>query len=142
MLAIDTNLIVRYLVGDDAGQAARARRLIDSNDVFVCTTVLLETEWALRSAYRFSAAQCAKALSDFAGLPRANLEDAPAAAKALVHVRSPCMEPPMRTCCSSKSNARFELCIRLNFRTDHARFHPKVHFGGQLPKREIKAIFQ
>ena len=28
MLAIDTNLIVRYLVGDDAGQAARARRLI------------------------------------------------------------------------------------------------------------------
>ena len=27
MLAIDTNLIVRYLVGDDSGQAARARRL-------------------------------------------------------------------------------------------------------------------
>jgi predicted nucleic-acid-binding protein len=48
MLAIDTNLIVRYLVGDDLGQAARARRLIDNNDnnnVFVCTTVLLETEW-------------------------------------------------------------------------------------------------
>ena len=43
MLAIDTNLIVRYLVGDDPGQAARARRLIDNNDVFVCTTVLLET---------------------------------------------------------------------------------------------------
>jgi hypothetical protein len=70
MLAIDTNLIVRYLVGDDAGQAARVRRLIDNNDVFVCTTVLLETEWVLRSVYRFSAAQCAKALSDFAGLPR------------------------------------------------------------------------
>jgi hypothetical protein len=27
MLAIDTNLIVRYLVGDDAGQAARARTI-------------------------------------------------------------------------------------------------------------------
>jgi predicted nucleic acid-binding protein len=45
MLAIDTSLMVRYLVGDDPGQAARARRLIDNNDVFVCTTVLLETEW-------------------------------------------------------------------------------------------------
>jgi predicted nucleic acid-binding protein len=87
MLAIDTNLIVRYLVGDDPGQAARARRLIDNNDVFVCTTVLLETEWVLRSVYGFSAARCAKALSDFAGLPSASLEDANAAAKALGWMR-------------------------------------------------------
>jgi predicted nucleic acid-binding protein len=87
MLAIDTNLIVRYLVGDDPGQAARARRLIDNNDVFVCTTVLLETASVLRSVYGFSAAQCAKALSDFAGLPRASLEDATAAAKALSWMR-------------------------------------------------------
>ena len=74
-------------MGDDARQAARARRLIDNNDVFVCTTVLLETEWVLRGVYRFSATQCAKALSDFAGLPRANLEDAAAAAKALGWMR-------------------------------------------------------
>ena len=87
MLAIDTNLIVRYLVGDDAGQAARARRLIDNKDVFVCTTVLLETEWVLRSVYGFSAAQCARALSGFAGLPRVTLEDAAAAAMALGWVR-------------------------------------------------------
>lgn len=82
MLAIDTDLIVRYLVGDDSGQAVRARRLIDNNDVFVCTTVLLETEWVLRSVYGFSAARCARALSGFAGLPRVNLEDAAAAAMA------------------------------------------------------------
>jgi len=83
MLAIDTNLIIRYLVGDDPKQAARARNLIDGNEVFVCTTVLLETEWVLRSVYGFSAAQCAKALTGFAGLPRVSLEDAQAAAKAL-----------------------------------------------------------
>jgi predicted nucleic-acid-binding protein len=83
MLAIDTNLIVRYLVGDDPGQAARSRKLIDNNDIFVCTTVLLETEWVLRSVYGFSAAQCAKALANFAGLPRVSLEDAVATAKAL-----------------------------------------------------------
>ena len=83
MLAIDTNLVVRYLVNDDPGQAARARRLIDANDVFVCTTVILETEWVLRGAYGFSADQCAKALANFAGLPRVTLEDAAAVAKAL-----------------------------------------------------------
>lgn len=83
MLAIDTNLIVRYLVGDHPAQAARARRLIDNNDVFVCTMVLLETEWVLRSVYGFSAEQCAKGLTDFAGLPRVTLEDVASAAKAL-----------------------------------------------------------
>ena len=83
MLAIDTNLIVRYLVGDDAAQALRAKRLIDNNDVFVCLTVLLETEWVLRSVYEFSASQCARALGAFAGLPRVTVEDASAAAKAL-----------------------------------------------------------
>lgn len=87
MLAIDTNLIVRYLVGDEPGQAARARKLIDNNDAFVCTTVLLETEWVLRSAYGFSVAQCAKALTDFAGLPRVMLEDTAAVAKALGWMR-------------------------------------------------------
>ena len=35
MLAIDTNLIVRYLVGDDAAQALRAKRMINNNDLFV-----------------------------------------------------------------------------------------------------------
>lgn len=87
MLAIDTNLIVRYLVGDDPEQAARARKAIDNNDTFVSTTVMLETEWVLRSAYGFSAARCAKALTDFAGLPHVILEDAAAVAKALSWAR-------------------------------------------------------
>ncbi|WP_291866939.1 type II toxin-antitoxin system VapC family toxin [Bradyrhizobium sp.] len=87
MLAIDTDLIVRYLVADDPAQAARARRLIDNDDVFVCTTVLLETASVLRSVYGFSVARCARALSDFAGLPRVSMEDAAAAAKALTWMR-------------------------------------------------------
>lgn len=88
MRAIDTNVIVRYLVGDDAAQAARARILIDRNDVLVCTTVMLETEWVLRGVYGFSAAQCARALTDFAGLPRVKLEDTAAVARALAWTRA------------------------------------------------------
>lgn len=41
----------------------------------------------LRRIYGFSAVQCAKALSDFAGLPHASLEDATAAPKALGWMR-------------------------------------------------------
>jgi predicted nucleic acid-binding protein len=83
MLAIDTNLIVRYLTGDHPQQSARARKLIDGEDVFVCTTVLLETEWVLRSVYDYAAVQLAKALRAFAGLPHVILEDAGVAAQAL-----------------------------------------------------------
>jgi predicted nucleic acid-binding protein len=39
MLAIDTNLILYYLIGDNPRQAARARRLVDDIDIFVRTTV-------------------------------------------------------------------------------------------------------
>jgi predicted nucleic acid-binding protein len=83
MLAIDTNVIVRYLTGDHPQQSPKAKTLIDSEDVFVSTTVLLETEWVLRSAYEYTPAQIARALTAFAGLPRVTLEDAALAAKAL-----------------------------------------------------------
>jgi predicted nucleic acid-binding protein len=75
--------IVRYLTGDHPKRSARARRLIDGNDVFVSTTVLLETEWVLRSVYGFAGGSLVAALRGFAGLPRVTIEDAGLAAQAL-----------------------------------------------------------
>jgi predicted nucleic acid-binding protein len=83
MLAIDTDVVVRYLTGDHPKQSARARALVDGHDVFVCTTVLLETEWVLRSVYDFPSAQVCAALRAFAGLPGVSLEDPVLAASAL-----------------------------------------------------------
>src|SRR3954469_11093410 len=67
MLAIDTNLIVRYLTGDHPRQSVKARAVIDGEDVFVCTTVVLETEWVLRSVYGYDAVKVCAALRAFAG---------------------------------------------------------------------------
>jgi predicted nucleic acid-binding protein len=83
MLAIDTNLIVRYLTGDQPHQSRKAKALINSERVFVCKTVLLETEWVLRSVFGFAPTEIAKALTDFAGLPSVTLEDAATVATAL-----------------------------------------------------------
>ncbi|MGH7024700.1 MAG: type II toxin-antitoxin system VapC family toxin [Caulobacteraceae bacterium] len=74
MLAIDTNVIVRALIGDEPDQSRRARALLESEAVFVSTTVLLETEWVLRSAYRVTAADTAEALKRLAGLPNVSFE--------------------------------------------------------------------
>jgi predicted nucleic-acid-binding protein len=75
VLAVDTNILVRYVTRDDPAQAARSKRLVDDNEIFIATTVLLETEWVLRSAYRFSDGEIATALRLFAGLPRVILEE-------------------------------------------------------------------
>jgi predicted nucleic acid-binding protein len=83
MLAIDTNIIVRYLTGDDPKQAEQARALIDREDVFVCTTVLLEAAWVLQATYEYARRQVVTALRDFAGLPHVTVEDPGLAAQAL-----------------------------------------------------------
>jgi len=83
MRAIDTNLIVRYLTGDHPLESAQARALIDDNQVFVSATVLLETEWVLRSVYQFPRPKFSAALRAFAGLPTVTLENAALAAAAL-----------------------------------------------------------
>lgn len=87
MLAIDTNVVVRYLTADHAEQSAKAKRLIDGQDVFVATTVLLECEWVLRSVYGHAREALLDALAAFAGLPHVTLEDPPAVAKALAWTR-------------------------------------------------------
>lgn len=73
MIAIDTNIIVRLLVNDDADQYKKAYRLIDDHDVFIADTVILETEWVLRFAYDFKADQIANALSKLLGLPNVHV---------------------------------------------------------------------
>lgn len=83
MRAIDTNILVRFLTRDDPVQAAKASEIVEAGDIFVATTVLLEAEWVLRSAYGFGPERIAAALRAFAGLPGIELEDAPLAAQAL-----------------------------------------------------------
>ena len=75
MRAIDTNIIVRYLTGDEPEQAARARTAVDAGNVYVGTTVLLESEWVLRGVYGFTGEEVAAALQAFSGLPGVSLEN-------------------------------------------------------------------
>lgn len=59
MIAIDTNVLLRYLLADDAGQYRRARKLIESNSPVLLTDVVLaEAVWTLMGKrYGFGKAQ-------------------------------------------------------------------------------------
>jgi predicted nucleic-acid-binding protein len=75
VIALDTNVVVRFLVNDDAAQARRARALIETNPVFVPVTVLLETEWVLRGGYKLPRTEVARLLRALLGLPDLATED-------------------------------------------------------------------
>ena len=83
MRAVDTNIVVRCLTGDEPEQAAKARALIGRQPVFIPRTVLLEAEWVLHSAYGSTPAQIIPALRALAGLPGASIEDAALVARAM-----------------------------------------------------------
>ena len=62
MVAVDTNVVVRFLTADDARQAKRSRAVFQTNEVWLSRTVLLETEWVLRGAYELDRAKVNEAL--------------------------------------------------------------------------------
>ncbi len=68
MAALDTNVLVRYIVQDDAAQLAAAKRLISrcvsqGLTLFVPVTVVLELEWVLRSGFGFAKSEVLLTLS-------------------------------------------------------------------------------
>ncbi len=72
MIALDTNVLVRLLVRDDAAQAELARQLFDANEnsdgaLFVSDVVLAELAWVLRSRYAIDAGAFASALHALLG---------------------------------------------------------------------------
>lgn len=76
MQALDTNLLVRLFVNDDAAQAAKVRSLLDrhaaDDDAFwIADTVLVELAWTLERVYqrpRSDIAAAVRALGDNATL--------------------------------------------------------------------------
>jgi len=68
MPALDTNVLVRYVVQDDEAQLSAARRLIrkcvtDGQMLFVPVTVALELEWVLRATFEYAKDQVLEVLS-------------------------------------------------------------------------------
>lgn len=88
MLGLDTNVLVRFLVGDDAAQFDKARKLIKrevaaGRRVFVSQLVLLETEWVLRSRYGLPKQQIVDVVSGLLDAADVQLEDEAAIEEAL-----------------------------------------------------------
>jgi predicted nucleic-acid-binding protein len=87
MRAVDTNLLGRLLVRDDAAQVTAAESFVE-NGAWVSHLVLAETLWVLEAVYERTAAQIAKALDMLLNHKNLTLQDADIVALALGHFRA------------------------------------------------------
>ncbi len=83
MVAVDTNILVRFLTCDDKQQFKKALALFENHDVFIPDTVILETEWVLRYAYGFAPASICNAFKKLFGLPNINITNPTLIAQAI-----------------------------------------------------------
>ena len=79
MPALDTNVLVRFVVQDDALQFAAAKRLVgqclaEGRSIFVPVTVALELEWVLRASYGYGKDDVLQVLSSLLSAEELNFE--------------------------------------------------------------------
>lgn len=89
MIAIDTNVLVRFLVQDDPVQGALARRLLEDEATpetpgYVTVVAVLELDWVLRRSYGFSARAVTEVIGQLVTAPNLVFEQAEAIEHALV----------------------------------------------------------
>ena len=85
MIAVDTNILVRYAVKDDPKQTVIATDFLRSNSCCILKTVLLELTWVLssQSGYDLSRSVVAERLRHICGLPTITIDDASTVAQAI-----------------------------------------------------------
>jgi predicted nucleic-acid-binding protein len=81
--AVDTNVVVSLLIGDDPAQSAIAAELFRAGGLFISSTVLLETAWVLGSRYGLTGATVHELLATLLAHEGVELGNSRAAAWAL-----------------------------------------------------------
>ena len=87
MRAVDTNVLVRALVQDDAAQAHRAADVLGAGPFYIPITVILELEWVLRSRHGYPGRLIADAMEKLAKLENAIVGEQAAVVAAAAKLR-------------------------------------------------------
>ena len=88
MRAVDTNILARFYLRDDAVQGRIAARVLAAGDVFIPKTVVLELEWVLQYVAEQSERKVIECLAHLIALPGITVEDRDEIEAALGHCRN------------------------------------------------------
>lgn len=87
MIAIDTNVLVRYYVDDDHSQHSKAKHFVDENEISVNCIVILETFWVLSRVYELSKEKVTEIFDHLKRLANVQFENQTVFARSLVEYR-------------------------------------------------------
>jgi predicted nucleic-acid-binding protein len=85
--AVDTNVLGRFYLRDDAIQGRIAANVLSSGDVFVPKTVILELQWVLRYVADQPEEKVIQCLEHLIALPGITIEDRDEIETAIDHCR-------------------------------------------------------
>ncbi len=93
MIALDTNVLVRYLAQDDPAQTHAATRFIEErltadDPDFISTIVLCEIIWALETCYNLARADLISIIKQLLDTRQIVVDEADAVRATLSHSRS------------------------------------------------------
>lgn len=92
MIGLDTNVVLRILVGDDPAQVSAVRKLLASQQrtvgaFLINHVVLAESAWALKGAYKMDRQDIARGIAGLLETPAFALEEPKVVAIALKHYK-------------------------------------------------------
>ena len=87
MRAVDTNVLARFYLQDNAAQGGIATEILSGGDVFVPKTVVLELEWVLRYVAEQPEGKVLDCIDHLIRLPGIVVEDRDQVEAALTHSR-------------------------------------------------------
>ena len=88
MIGLDTNVLVRYIIQDDAKQSPKATKIIETLDGvekigYVSLVSIVELVWVLGTSYELTRAQVAQALDSLIRAKQLKIESADQVIRAL-----------------------------------------------------------
>ena len=88
MIGLDTNVLVRYIIQDDAKQSPKATKIIETLDGvekigYVSLVSIVELIWVLGTSYELTRAQVAQALDSLIRAKQLKIESADQVIRAL-----------------------------------------------------------
>lgn len=75
MIAVDANVVVRFIVDDDPDQAGRATELLRAGNVLITRTVLLELVWVLADTYELGRIEIARVVRELLSIDGVVVDD-------------------------------------------------------------------
>ena len=75
MIIIDTNIILRYLLNDNEELNQKATEIIDNNDIFIPTEVIIEASYVLNKVYKVEKDKIYEAVEELLNIENINFQN-------------------------------------------------------------------